>query len=211
LTGTQRERRRVELEHFFYCHDKPGTAWLRERWAEAHWSFMDGYADSMIARGLTQTEDGDSQTGSLHIVDLPDADAARVFAYDEPYHKLGVYQSVFVSRWRNMLGRTMWEFEGDAPNSRRFLVIGHGRRGMSGTRDTLQDAHRRYLIERGYQDRLIVGGPLLSDEGQWVGSAMTIELPDRAAVEAMLADMPYARAGLYDSIEVHVWQFGGRP
>jgi uncharacterized protein YciI len=75
----------------------------------------------------------------------------------------------------------------------------------------LQDAHRRYLIERGYQDRLIVGGPLLSDEGQWVGSAMTIELPDRAAVEAMLADMPYARAGLYDSIEVHVWQFGGRP
>jgi len=39
---------------------------------------------------------------------------------------------------------------------------------------------------------------------------MMIELPDRAAVEAMLVDDPYVRAGLYDSIEIHNWRFGGR-
>ncbi len=42
------------------------------------------------------------------------------------------------------------------------------------------------------------------------GSAMMIELPDRAAVEAMLAAEPYARAGLYRHIEIHDWRFGGR-
>jgi hypothetical protein len=29
-------------------------------------------------------------TGSMHIVDLPDGDAAQEFAYDEPYYKAGV-------------------------------------------------------------------------------------------------------------------------
>ena len=45
---------------------------------------------------------------------------------------------------------------------------------------------------------------------QWAGSAMIIELPDRAAVEALLADDPYVRTGLYERIDVHLWRFGGR-
>jgi len=40
------------MEYFFYGRDRPGTAALRETTAEAHWSFMDGYADVMAARGL---------------------------------------------------------------------------------------------------------------------------------------------------------------
>jgi uncharacterized protein YciI len=37
------------------------------------------------------------------------------------------------------------------------------------------------------------------------------ELPDRAAVDTMFADEPYVRAGLYASVEVRDWRFGGRP
>jgi uncharacterized protein YciI len=33
---------------------------------------------------------------------------------------------------------------------------------------------------------------------------------DRAAVEAMWADAPYVQAGVYASVEIHDWQFGGR-
>jgi hypothetical protein len=40
---------------------------------------------------------------------------------------------------------------------------------------------------------------------------MTVELPDRGAVEAMMARAPFVRAGLYDSLEIHDWRFGGRP
>lgn len=199
------------MEYFFYCRDKPGTGALRKQIVETHWSFMDGYAPAMIARGPTLAEDGMSQTGSMHIVDLPDAEAARVFAYDEPNYKAGVYGDVMVRRWRNELGRTMWEFKGDPEHNKRFLIIGHGKPGMSDTRNRLLEGHRRYFIEKGYQERFIARGPLLSDNGtQWAGSAMMIELPDRAAVEAMLADEPYVRAGLYDSIEIHNWRFGGR-
>jgi hypothetical protein len=40
------------------------------------------------------------------------------------------------------------------------------------------------------------------------GTAMLAELPDLASAEA-IADGPYNQASLYDSIEVHRWQFGG--
>jgi hypothetical protein len=32
------------VEFFFYCRGRPGTEALLEEFAEAHWSFMDGYA-----------------------------------------------------------------------------------------------------------------------------------------------------------------------
>ena len=178
--------------YFFYCRDKEGTGDLRKQIVEAHWTFMDGYAGGMIARGPTLKDDGKTPTGSMHIVELPDNEAAQVFAYDEPNYKAGVYSDVIVRRWRNALGRTMWEFEGDPDNNQRFLVIGHGKPGMTETRDGLLEDHRRYFVEKGYLDHFIERGPLYNDdESEWVGSAMLIELPDRAAVEAMLADEPY--------------------
>lgn len=44
---------------------------------------MDRYAESMIARGPTLTADLTAATGSVHIVDLPDVEAARTFVFDE--------------------------------------------------------------------------------------------------------------------------------
>jgi uncharacterized protein YciI len=73
-------------------------------------------------------------------------------------------------------------------------------------------AHRRGVGEAGHGDGVILGGPLLSDDGAaWVGSVLLVQLRDRAAVETMLAGEPYVRAGLYASVEIHDWQFGGRP
>jgi hypothetical protein len=48
------------------------------------WLFMDRYADAMIARGPTLAADRATATGSMHMVELPDAAAARVFAFEEP-------------------------------------------------------------------------------------------------------------------------------
>jgi uncharacterized protein len=199
------------MEFFVYCRDKPGAATqaLRTQLTEAHWSFMDRYAAAMIARGPTLTADRTTATGSMHIVDLPDADAARVFAFDEPYFAGGVFAEVLVSRWRNVLGRTMWDFDGDTSTNQRFLILGHAEPGMTATHDALLDAHRRHLAR--YSACFIARGPLLSDNGAvWNGSAFLVEFPDRGAVEAMLGSEPFAQAGLYSSIEVHDWQFGGR-
>jgi uncharacterized protein len=172
---------------------------------------MDRYADAMIARGPTLTADRATATGSMHIVELPDAAAARVFAFEEPCYVGGVYAEVMVRRWRNVLGRTMWEFESDGVANPRFLVIGHGSPDTNAVDFALRAAQRRYFADGGYLEHMISRGPLLSDDGrEWVGDATLIQLRDRAAVEAMLASTPFVRAGLYEHVEVHDWEFGGR-
>jgi hypothetical protein len=199
------------VEYFVYCRDRPGSASLRAELTEAHWSFMDGYADAMIARGPTMTADGRTATGSMHMVDLPDAEAARVFAFEEPNYRAGVYEDVLLRRWRNTLGRTMWEFEGDPVANRRFLIIVHGAPGVAAVPQVLFDERRRSFLDRGYADRFIARGPLLSNDGNaWAGTAMLVELRDRPEVETMLADDPYVRAGMYAGVEIHDWEFGGR-
>ena len=55
-------------------------------------------------------------------------------------------------------------------------------------------------------DELIASGPLLSDDGVFVlGAAVLLEAPDEAGAREVLS------ADRYTGIEVHQWQFGGRP
>ena len=105
----------------------------------------------------------------------------------------------------------MWDFA-SADGLRRFLIIGHGSDGKDEVHDELVARRRRYLEDGGYLGRFIERGPLLSDDGErWMGSAMLVEFPDRSWVDVMLAQDPYVLEGLYAHIEVHPWQFGGRP
>jgi uncharacterized protein YciI len=181
------------MEFFCYHRDRPGSATLRDELLEQHWSYMDRYAAQMIARGPTFASDGDTPTGSVHIVDLPDPAAARAFAFDEPNLQAGVYRDVLLRRWRNTLGRTMWDFSGGGTGGNRFLVLGLG---------TGQAADLEAPPDR---DELIAFGPLLSDNGATsLGTAVLMRAPDPGAARAVLTPHHYA------DIEVHDWAFGGR-
>lgn len=186
-------RETAEVEFFCYHSDRPGSMALRDELLEEHWSYMDRYQAEMIARGPTLADDGDTATGSVHIVDLPDAAAARAFAFDEPNYQAGVYRDVLLRRWRNQLGRTMWDFPGGREGGSRYLVIGLGA-GLAVD-----------VAPPSAQDELIAYGPLLSDDGTaWLGTAVLLRAPDQQAARAILSPERYA------SVEVHHWQFGGR-
>src|SRR5262249_51207224 len=102
----------VGMEFFCYHRDRPGSMALRAELMEAHWSYMDRYQAEMIARGPTLADDGDTPTGSVHILGLPSPTAARAFAFDEPNYQAGVYRDVLLRQGRNLLGRTMWDVPG---------------------------------------------------------------------------------------------------
>ncbi|GGX14850.1 hypothetical protein GCM10010297_40330 [Streptomyces malachitofuscus] len=180
----------------FFCHhrDRPGSLPLREKLGEEHWSYMDRYDGRLIARGPTFADDGETPTGSVHIVDLPDPTAARAFAFGEPNHQAGVYRDVLLRRWRNVLGRTMWGFPGGRTGGNRYLVLGLGT-GRAADLD----------VPAGDRDELIAYGPLLSDDGTaWLGTAALVRAPDRDTARAALSADGYA------VVEVHDWEFGGR-
>ncbi|MEV6636319.1 YciI family protein [Actinoplanes sp. NPDC051470] len=181
------------MEFLCFHRDRPGSGALRDELVEDHWSYMDRYASELIARGPALADDLDTATGSLHIVDLPGPAAARAFAFDEPNYQAGVYRDVLLRRWRNTLGRTMWEFPGGPAGGHRYLVLGLG----AGEAADL-------AVPPG-EERLIAYGPLLSDDGAaWLGTAALIQAPGPAAARAILTP------GRYAGIEVHNWQFGGR-
>ncbi|SEF07053.1 YciI family protein [Streptomyces sp. Ag109_O5-10] len=185
------------MEFFCYHRDRAGSLALRRELAEDHWAYMDRYADVLIARGPTFAADGETPTGSVHAVDLPDAAAARAFAFDEPTYQAGVYRDVLLRRWRNLLGRTMWEFPGGRAGGDRYLVL-----GLGPARATADDLR---LPTGADHDELIAFGPLLSDDATtWVGTAALVRAADPDSARAVLAPAPYA------DVEVHDWEFGGR-
>jgi len=180
------------MEFFCYHCDRPGSSALRDELREAHWSYMDRYAKELIARGPTLA--GDTPTGSVHIVNLPDPEAARAFAFDEPNYQAGAYRDVLLRRWRNTLGRTMWDFPGGPTGADRYLVLGLGTGPAAD------------LVVPPDTDDLIAYGPLLSDDDTtWLGTAALVRAPDPDSARAILTP------NRYGAIEVHNWQFGGRP
>ncbi|MFC3739506.1 YciI family protein [Paractinoplanes deccanensis] len=184
------------MDFFFYCRDRDGAGELRERLVKEHWAFMDRYADGMIARGPTLTGDLEGATGSVHIVELAGAEAARVFAYEEPNYLAGVYRSVMVRRYVDLLGRTMWDFPGRGEPRERHLILAHAKplADWPGTEPALD------------RDRLIAYGRLLSENTEdWEGAAVIGQFDDPYAIRDV-----FAATGAYDRVEVHPWTFGGR-
>ena len=94
------------LDFFVYSRDAAGTEALRDDddLLEQHWSYMDAFAGSMIARGPTFRADRETVTGSLHVLTLPDVDAAREFVGREPNDRAGLYAEHLVWRFENLLG-----------------------------------------------------------------------------------------------------------
>ena len=164
---------------------------------ETHWSYMDRFADSMIARGPTLAADRETWTGSVHVLALPDVEAARRFVAEEPYNRAGLYEEHAIWLFENVLGRTMWEFSAPEASEPRFIVIVEG---------SLEPAPLADLSAP-LRDRLILYGTLRSEpSGPPAGVALAIQAPARTAVDALAHEAIVPRA----RVQVHDWEFGGR-
>jgi hypothetical protein len=195
------------MDFFVYSRVRPRAAEIEHGPAldEEHWSYMDQFADGMIARGPTLGADRATWTGSVHILDLPSIDAAHRFVEREPYNRAGLFDQHLIRRFNNRLGRTMWEFPGGADDPR-FLVIAHARTIGSEPRPAVHFPDLTAVESA----RLIIYGDLLSlGESASVGVALALEAPARQAVDPLLWG-GRARAAKHFDTQVLDWEFGGR-
>ena len=79
-----------------------------------------------------------------------------------------------------------------------FVVLGRDVPGGA-PRRRCRAAHLDYVA--GKQALIVYAGPLL-DDGRMVGSLFVFDVPDRAALDAYLADDPYFRDGVFDSVDI---------
>ena len=176
---------------------------------ESHWSYMDAFADGMTARGPTLSVDRQTWTGSLHVVDLPSAQAARAFAANDPYHRAGLFTEHLIRHFDNLLGRTMWDFPSRRGEDKPFLVIVDAESdGPSpGGEEPLQSSAP---AAPALAERLVVWGTLRPVHAlRLSGVALALVAPDLDAVRSLIADEP-ALFGTSAHPEIHAWEFGGR-
>jgi uncharacterized protein len=195
------------MDFFVYSRDAPGIEALRDDadLLEEHWSYMDGFADTMIARGPTLAPDRETATGSLHVLGLPNLAAATEFVEREPNNRAGLYAEHHIWAFENLLGRTMWELAQDAGEPP-FLVIAHTGHDQC----TPMSARPAAALGAELRDRLIVYGALAEPErGEMVGMALALRAPGKDAAMALLRDEAIG-IDAFPNVEVHDWELGGR-
>jgi uncharacterized protein YciI len=85
-----------------------------------------------------------------------------------------------------------------------FALICTDKPGSLAVRKSNRPEHVAYLQRLG--DRLALAGPFTDEDGETpTGSLVVIEAASREAAEQIAAADPYAKAGLFASVEIRPW------
>ena len=188
-----------------YCWDKPGAAEARRALLQDQKRYVSGFGERVIGYGHFVTDDGRDTLGTSFFMQLDDRAAADEFLADEPLNQAGLYRRVDVHRWSNSFQKRQADYR--RKGLQQFLCTGP----KTGTPEFFRahlNAHETYFAS--YGDSFIFRGPIRSVDGaDNIGTALLLELPDRAAADAFWNNEPFARNGGYqrDSIIVR-WVFG---
>jgi uncharacterized protein YciI len=92
-----------------------------------------------------------------------------------------------------------------------FVIFATDRPDHEKVRNGEQPRHHAYIHDPGLPVRVQVAGPTLDPDSEAMnGSLFIIEADDMAAAEAFVADDPYNQAGLFESIVIRPFHWGGR-
>lgn len=83
-----------------------------------------------------------------------------------------------------------------------IALIARDKAGALQIRKDTREAHLSYLQSTGVVSQ---AGPLIVD-GDMAGSLVILDVADMAAAEDWAANDPYAKAGLFDSVELIEWK-----
>jgi len=91
-----------------------------------------------------------------------------------------------------------------------FVALSKDRANGLETRLANRPAHLDFL--KAHRERIKIGGPLLSPDGErMIGSMLIVEAENEAEARALLAEDPYAKAGLFQEVSVLPWRWVVNP
>lgn len=84
-----------------------------------------------------------------------------------------------------------------------IALIARDKAGALETRKANRESHLAYIDATGVVNQ---AGPLLDDAGQMIGSLVILDVADMAAAQSWADNDPYAKAGLFQSVELIPWK-----
>jgi uncharacterized protein YciI len=88
-----------------------------------------------------------------------------------------------------------------------FALICKDKPGSLQVRLDTRPTHVAFLEGLNGEGKLAFAGPFLNAEGKPDGSLVVVEAPDLAAAQALSAADPYAKAGLFENVEIRQWNW----
>ena len=85
-----------------HCIDKADGLPIRMENRPAHLEYLEANLEAIVFAGPTLDDSGETPTGSLIILDVPDRAAAEAFAAGDPYARAGVFESVTIQATRQV-------------------------------------------------------------------------------------------------------------
>ena len=176
-----------------YCWDEPGMEAARRALLAEQQSYVKAFGERVIGYGHFVTDDGRDTLGTSFFMQLDDRAAADKFVAEEPMSKARVYRRTEIQRWSNSFGKRAADYR--RKGMQQFLCTGPKTGDDAFFRKHLH-AHESYFAS--YGASFIFRGPIRSADGaDNIGTALLLELPDRAAAEKFWNAEPFAKNGGY--------------
>jgi uncharacterized protein YciI len=88
-----------------------------------------------------------------------------------------------------------------------FALLCKDKSGHLQVRLDNRPAHVEFLNGLNAEGKLAFAGPFLDADGKPNGSLVVIDVADSAAAEALAAADPYAKAGLFEAVDIRPWNW----
>jgi hypothetical protein len=188
-----------------YCWDKPGMADQRRALLAEQKRYVLSLGERVVGYGHLVADDGRETLGTTFFMQLDDRAAADRFVAEEPLSRAGIYARVETHRWSNSFGKRAADYR--RKGMQQFLCTGP----KTGTPELFRahlHAHESYFAS--YAESFIFRGPIRSADGaDNIGTALLLELADRAAADKFWNEEPFARNGGYRrDARITRWVFG---
>ncbi|WP_346796861.1 YciI family protein [Halomonas sp. Bachu 37] len=80
--------------------DKPDRQALRLEVRQAHLEYLDANVHLLLACGAKLSDDGETASGGIYLVDLDSREEAERFIEADPFHQAALFAEVKIVRWR---------------------------------------------------------------------------------------------------------------
>jgi uncharacterized protein YciI len=186
--------------------DRAGQAGARAANIAAQKDYARVLDERLIGYGHIVSDDASETLATTWFVQLDNQDAAEAFVSADPLNRAGVYERTDIRRWSNSFLRRAANYQ--RKGMQQYFCTGSKIPDAAPFFARHLHAHESYF--RQYEASFIFRGPLRSPDGtENVGTALLLELPDRAAAEKFWMNEPFAANGGYqDDSRIYRWEFG---
>jgi uncharacterized protein len=186
--------------------DGAGRTGVRAANIAAQKEYARALGERLIGYGHIVSDDASQTLATTWFVQLDDRAAAEAFIANDPLTRAGVYEKTDVRRWSNSVVKRAADYS--RKGLQQYLCTGSKIPDAPEFFAKHLHAHESYF--KSYEASFIFRGPLRSPDGtDNVGTALLLELPDRAAAQRFWLNEPFAANGGYQSdSRIYRWEFG---